>query len=160
MTSKTIITGLLAIVFVTGIVSADYAHAVKDNLPSGQPFQQLETRVGDLEGAQFRVDSFFDVFFDITTVDSFFDIFTELQSSTSQLRDDLAAEAAARAAADAALQAQLDAEEAARAAADGAERIARMAGDSAEAAARAAADAALQAQIDSLSARIAAIESP
>ena len=77
MTNKIIIAGLVALAFVGGsIMTGTMADAAKGE-PNGQPFQELQTQIDGLEPDP-RVDSFFDVFYEIYAApDSFFDIFVD-----------------------------------------------------------------------------------
>lgn len=86
MSTKSILSISLITVLLMGVISFDDSFAAKGE-PNGQPFQELQTQIDDLNQRvddaepDPRVDSFFDVFFDVFTVDSFFDIFTELQTT-------------------------------------------------------------------------------
>lgn len=81
--TKGIWAGLVAIAFVASSLMTITADAAKDDVPNGQPFQQLQQQVDDLSvrvddiEPDAGVDSFFDVFFDVFTVDSFFDLFKD-----------------------------------------------------------------------------------
>ena len=86
MNTKSILSISLIAVLLMGVIYFDDSFAAKGE-PNGQPFQELQTQIDDLNQRvddaepDPRVDSFFDVFFDVFTVDSFFDIFTELQTT-------------------------------------------------------------------------------
>lgn len=72
---------LVAIAFVAGtITTGTMAYAASN--AQGQPFEELDTRVTDLEEVTAPTNSFFDVFFDVFTVDSFFDLFKDKNGNT------------------------------------------------------------------------------
>ncbi|AFS80730.1 microcystin-dependent protein [Candidatus Nitrosopumilus koreensis AR1] len=84
MTDKTIIAGLVAFAFVAGSMMIGTMAYAANGAEKGQPFQELETQIQDLEQRlddvepDPRGDSFFDVFYEIYEApDSFFDIFVD-----------------------------------------------------------------------------------
>src|SRR3989338_10118414 len=91
MSTKSILSISLIAVLLMGVIYFDDSFAAKGE-PNGQPFQELQTQIDDLNQRvddaepDPRVDSFFDVFFDVFTIDSFFDIFTELRTTDSSLQ--------------------------------------------------------------------------
>lgn len=84
--AKTAAVALLSIIVLVGI-SINDSFSAKDDLPNGQPFNQLDERLTEIEESQTNVDSFFDVFYENYSVDSFFDIFVDLQTNVDSFFD-------------------------------------------------------------------------
>ena len=84
----------IATVLIASPLALNDAFAAKGD-DNGQPFQELQTQIDDLEQRigdtepDPRVDSFFDVFFDVFTVDSFFDVFFEIDTQVDQNTEDI-----------------------------------------------------------------------
>lgn len=89
--TKSITLLIVITALVSGIFTFTMADASKGD-DNGQPFQELQTHIDELNTKvdnvkpDHRIDSFFDVFFDVFTVDSFFDVFTELQADVDDLK--------------------------------------------------------------------------